>query len=870
MSELREYNFVLAMGRRSHRASQQGIQTIKKTLKRKKWSQTYLAGAVNCSRQTIWSLLQGNPIDCDVFMEVCTQLEMNWEEIAEPEVPEQEQNDSQDIDALVREVRSCAHADTEYMERIGTMRMLRVNHSVPVTEIYVDLNILKRVSSDFSFSDWGKECEFDWRSFDRLGLGQVEQERVPAIEKIRDYRKLMVLGKPGAGKSTLLKSIASKCIKPNDNQLDERWLQDYIPVFITLERLARKSAEEEKFSIRDAIQRQFDHWGMAEAAEPILKQGRLLILMDGLDEVPTRHSESVIWKIRYFCEEDYAANRFIITCRTQSLKSRFEGFTEVEIADFTPEQVARFIQNWFAVVVGNAEAAELAERLIRQLQQNKPIAELAVTPILLNLTCSVFRDERGKLPTKRAELYEKGLKDLLQRLARPEALGEEDLFKRLTPDDKENLLAQVAYTLFEDNEYFPEQHKLERLLANHPKIPPSEAEQVLRALESQHGLIIERSEGYFSFSHLTFQEYFAAKYIVNSSTPEEAFQHLVKHITEPRWREVFLLTIGMLPNAEHLLQLMKQQADALVAANEKVQQFLKWVSHRAISVDTSYKPVFVRALCLNPGREGVFIPSEARNLGLSLTFDFDRIRDVDSLLVLARKLDCIYYLADACASTLAFDHCFLATNRTIHSCFDISYVSRNVSDYMRGFSRKLQTDQWNRERRDSLLTCQLKYKQSMHDQAPTTSELYHAIRRLTHDLTHNLTSVLTRHLGNDLELKQKLQDLKNQLPDLHSDTYKWWQERGQAWTEQLKLAIVKHCNNGRDWLFSAQQKELLNQYYDANRLLVDCLNSSCEVSSKVRQEIEETLLLPIEEIKKRRSYRDDGVMGECNKNDEKT
>ena len=41
------------------------------------------------------------------------------------------------------------------------------------------------------------------------------------------------------------------------------------------------------------------------------------------------------------------------------------------------------------------------------------------------------------------------------------------------------------------------------------------------------------------------------------------------------------------------------------------------------------------------------------------------------------------------------------------------------------------------------------------------------------------------------------------------------------------------------------QKKLLKQYYDANRLLVDCLNSDCYISREVRQEIEDTLLLPI-------------------------
>lgn len=42
-------------------------------------------------------------------------------------------------------------------------------------------------------------------------------------------------------------------------------------------------------------------------------------------------------------------------------------------------------------------------------------------------------------------------------------------------------------------------------------------------------------------------------------------------------------------------------------------------------------------------------------------------------------------------------------------------------------------------------------------------------------------------------------------------------------------------------------KELLRQYYNANKLMVDCLNSGCVVSPKMR-EIGETLLLSIAEI----------------------
>jgi predicted NACHT family NTPase len=64
--------------------------------------------------------------------------------------------------------------------------------------------------------------------------------------------------------------------------------------------------------------------------------------------------------------------------------------------------------------------------------------------------------------------------------------------------------------------------------------------------------------------------------------------------------------------------------------------------------------------------------------------------------------------------------------------------------------------------------------------------------------------------------------------------------------------MIKHRNIGHDWQFSEQQKELLEQYFNANLLLVDCLNSSCNITPAVRSHIEETLLLPIAEIEKHR------------------
>jgi predicted NACHT family NTPase len=100
---------------------------------------------------------------------------------------------------------------------------------------------------------------------------------------------------------------------------------------------------------------------------------------------------------------------------------------------------------------------------------------------------------------------------------------------------------------------------------------------VLKSIEAQHGLFVERARGIYSFSHLTFHEYFTARKIMTSCNPYTAddptLQGLVSHLTEKRWREVFLLTVGMLDDTDALLQLMKARIDGLLAGDDKFQRF---------------------------------------------------------------------------------------------------------------------------------------------------------------------------------------------------------------------------------------------------------------------------------------------------------
>jgi predicted NACHT family NTPase len=92
---------------------------------------------------------------------------------------------------------------------------------------------------------------------------------------------------------------------------------------------------------------------------------------------------------------------------------------------------------------------------------------------------------------------------------------------------KKHLLAFVAAITFDRGDYFFEKNTVQQLIADYLANLPdatsdpvnfeSDSEVVLKAIEAQHGLLVERARGIYSFSHLTFQEYFTAREIVNNS-----------------------------------------------------------------------------------------------------------------------------------------------------------------------------------------------------------------------------------------------------------------------------------------------------------------------------------------------------------------
>jgi predicted NACHT family NTPase/DNA-binding CsgD family transcriptional regulator len=259
------------------------------------------------------------------------------------------------LDALVQEVKHKIAADVT--ERCGTMRVLDMTQPVDLDRIYTDVNIIKDVIGRrrIGYDEVMEVCTRE--HFDRF-LVETIQKRVTGLEAVDEIQKLVVLGKPGAGKTTFMKYLAMSC-------LGGRFHGELLPIFVTLKAYAEERGQP---SLENYILTEFQKREVGlDVVKRFLREGRALILLDGLDEVKKEDDCRVKQDIDQF-SRDWLKNRFAITCRIAAREYQFERFTEVEVADFDDGQIETFVNNWF-----RERDESKAKRLLERLKGNEPV-----------------------------------------------------------------------------------------------------------------------------------------------------------------------------------------------------------------------------------------------------------------------------------------------------------------------------------------------------------------------------------------------------------------------------------------------------------------------------------------------------------------
>jgi hypothetical protein len=508
----------------------------------------------------------------------------------------------------------------------GTMQIMGMAKPVTLDDIFTDAYMLDKPTA------FGR---FDIEQLKRLsadpGKPPPQTERVNGLRLVVEKGNLFILGKPGAGKTTFLKYIA---LKAAEQTLDK------VPIFVSLKEWADSGAKLLPF-----IAERFDICDFPNAlpfVEELLKSGNAIVLFDGLDEVNQeggKHDRQTRAMNNFV--EKYDRTQSLITCRLAASDYSFKPFTYVEIADFTEPQIEKFVGNWFRNNEGGKDE-ETCRKFLAEFKKddNKGLRDLARTPLLLTLLCLAF-NETLNFPQRRVEIYEEALDALLKKWDSSRRIKRDEVYRKLSLGHKQNMLARIAAETFENNEYFIPQAELTRRIAEHVKnIPPhdtneeADGETILKAIEAQHGIFVERAHKIYSFSHLTFQEYFTAKYIV-ANAAEGTLPELVRaHCADGRWREVFLLTTSLLPDAGQFMTTFRRDIDVLLEGDEKLRAVLTWADKRAALADIN--PWLARQFYLYIE---LYYPSDNDDLARALDRAFGRDLDFECHLELNLDLN---------------------------------------------------------------------------------------------------------------------------------------------------------------------------------------------------------------------------------------
>jgi HEAT repeat protein len=380
----------------------------------------------------------------------------------------------------------------------------------------------------------------------------------------------VLTGAPGAGKTTLLKHLAllfaRSELKGEEKTRDSAgtvYGRSALPVLCRIAHFAEQNTTDD---LRDFLAHNLQPLRPETSRrlfDDAFRSGRILILLDGLDEIATDSGRprvnKAIERLREQCGE--AGNRLIVTSRVRGYdEAPLVGFKVFSVRNMDRDQVARFLRSWCTAMereIGAPRPEESGEReaasILQAVEANAGVRDLAVNPLLCTLIALIHRNHY-RLPERRSDLLKVAV-DTLLRLWRARQLnaGDEELPQISISSEEEALIIRpLARWIHEnfDSGVVDEPALIQRLSellaqARGHSASPAEGAEVAKFLDRvrrHSGILVERSRGRYSFMHLLFQEYLTGLALVDSTV--DAVEEIRARRHDPRWEEPIRLGIA--------------------------------------------------------------------------------------------------------------------------------------------------------------------------------------------------------------------------------------------------------------------------------------------------------------------------------------
>ncbi len=371
---------------------------------------------------------------------------------------------------------------------------------------------------------------------------------------IDKHNRVVILAGPGSGKTTLLKYTALSYIDKKLFKNSELTVQK-TPFYVSLPDLL-----ESELSIEEYLSNKIKiktHEFAKFYLKRLLVKGKAAVLLDSLDEVPLSQRNKAYERIEELSNL-YAKTKIVLTCRIADYDRTLEGFYEVEISRLTEKAINKIIRAWFT------GRPKKARELIRHLSIDKDVYSLTETPLLLSLLCIQYSNDLN-IPNRKTELYSRCIDAFLRSWDTSRGFRRDTAFSSLTDDRKEKLFSEIAYEFLCNKEgkyVFHERELLENIgnFVERFGMLSNESDSILKEIESHHGILEKYTAESFSFSHVSFQEYFSAVALVSKRLE---LKFVKKYLSNPRGIPVIIFMVALMDDPSPVLQVLMEKSSLL-------------------------------------------------------------------------------------------------------------------------------------------------------------------------------------------------------------------------------------------------------------------------------------------------------------------
>lgn len=345
--------------------------------------------------------------------------------------------------------------------------------------------------------------------------------------------RAIIIGAPGSGKSTCLRRLALESERGDDEDPSR------FPVYIQLRHIQSNDALQEASRSLFASQPLLPKTPGLDVNESADDLANALLLLDGLDEVPSHLQNGVLAGIKEFANSGTGAS-IVISTRERGYEWRIPGFKYFRLLPLSDNKVREWV--YYRLT---AEPAVPWRNFISSLQQSPKVRELCSNPLLLSIAVSAYR-RSSTLPASKADLLEACLDAVTDRWDSSRGVVR-DAQSWASSKMKVAALSRTAFFL----------HVAARDLFSTEDFcswnrPLSADHNLLSALQRHTGLVVQvGGQDQWSFVHRTIADYLTARFVVFDT--DDSARTLRALMKLERWRDVWSYSCGIAHDATPLI-----------------------------------------------------------------------------------------------------------------------------------------------------------------------------------------------------------------------------------------------------------------------------------------------------------------------------